>query len=59
MSNPLRKSIDRQQRRETLDSLAQKGLIRRHRRHVNWIRFARREKILALQLAGILPREEA
>lgn len=49
MSNPLRKSIDRQQSRETRDSLAQKGLIRRHRKHVNWIRHVRREKILALK----------
>jgi hypothetical protein len=57
MSNPLRKSIDRQQRRETLDSLAEKGLIRRHRRHVNWIRFVRREKILALRRTGVLPQE--
>lgn len=59
MSNPLRKELDRQHRRETMDSLAQKGLIRRHRRHVNWIRMARREKILALQRAGVLPKEEA
>lgn len=49
MTNPLRKSIDRQQRRETLDSLAEKGLIRRHRKHVNWTRFVRHEKILALK----------
>lgn len=55
MSNPLRKSIDRQQSRETRDSLAQKGLIRRHGRGVNWIRFVRHEKILAMRRSGILP----
>jgi hypothetical protein len=57
MSNTFRREIDSQQRRETLDSLAQKGLIRRHRRHVNWIRMVRREKILALRRAGVLPEE--
>lgn len=52
MSNPLRKSIDRQQRRETMDSLAEKGLVRRHRKHVNWIRHVRQERILALKRAA-------